>query len=290
MIYLNLRLEIEHICSAFGIILRPEMGQHFIISERIIDLEVKVADLKADDVALDIGAGLGYLTEELAKIARKVYAIEIDEKLVSAMRWRLRNSELLSKIEIIQCDVLKYEFPQDVNVIVSNPPYNIISQLIIKMLKESFIRENFRHAILILQQDYVKKLLSNPGSKNWGRISAAFKYFAKGKIIEFIPRKYFFPTPDVDSMMIKIWPDRKQHKVRFEVFEKTTSILFSASTNKKIRSILKQFIKEKVRDWRDLLAKLERKINMHKRIREITVEEIEEIASFLLEQNLIAMT
>lgn len=287
---MSLRFEVEQLCSIFDISLDPRKGQHFLISDKILELEVKVANLKPSDVVLDIGAGLGFLTEKIARKASKVYAIEIDEKLIKALKWRLRNSELIKKIKIIQEDILKYTFPHDITVVISNPPYNIISQLMIKMLKELFTSPNFRTAVLVLQQDYVKKLLSKPDSKNWGRLSAAFRYFAKGKIIEFVPRKFFFPTPDVDSMLIKIWPDPKTHKVSFNVFEKTTQLLFSSSTNKTIRSILKQYIKNKpLTSWRELIQKLDAKIKLSKRVREINLEEIEEIALFLLDNGLIAL-
>jgi len=286
---LSLRAEIEHLCAMFGISLDPTKGQHFLISRKIINLEVKVANLRSDDIVVDIGSGLGYLTEKIAEIAKKVYAIELDEKLIQAMKWRLRERDIIDRIEIIHEDTLKYRFPKDINVVISNPPYYIASKLIIKILKELFVSSSFRVAILILQQDYVKKLLSKPGSRSWGRLSAAFRYFANGKIIEFIPRRYFFPVPEIDSMLIKMWPERKHHEVPFSIFEKTTQIIFSFSTNKTIRSILKQFIKEKMRvsNWKDLINALGREVNLHKRAREITVYEIEKIARFLLDRELI---
>lgn len=289
MIKLDIRAEIEHICSIFNINLDPSRGQHFLISRRIIELEVKVAGLRDDDIVVDIGSGLGYLTEKIAKIAKKVYAIEVDEKLIQAMKWRLRGSDVINKIEIICRDALEYRFPIDTTVVVSNPPYYIVSKLIVKMLRELFISPNFRTAVLILQSDYVKKLLSKPGSKNWGRLSAAFRYFASGKIIEFIPRKYFFPVPQINSMLVKMWPVRRNHEVPFDLFEKATHIVFSFSTNKTIRSVLKQHIKERVgaSNWKKLINELKNKINVHKRTREITVHELEKLARFLMEKELI---
>ncbi len=286
---MSLRAEIEHLCSIFGIELDPDKGQHFLISKKIIDLEVKVADLRNDDIVIDVGSGLGFLTEKIAEIARKVYAIEIDEKLIRAMKWRLRESDLLEKIEVIQEDAIRYKFPEKVNAVVSNPPYYIISQLIIKMLKELFTSPFFRTAVLILQQDYVKKLLSKPGSRNWGRLSAAFRYYANGKIIRFIPRRYFFPIPNVDSMLIKLWPKQKQHDIPFEIYEKVTQIIFSFSSNKTVRSVLKQYIRNRKEssNWREIINMLEREVNLHKRAREIDVNEIEKIAKILLKKDLL---
>jgi len=276
----NLRFEIEHICSLFGIFLDPDKGQHFLLSKRILRKEVNVANVTKNDIVLDIGAGLGYLTEEIAKRAGKVYAIEIDDKIAKAFEWRLKDMIGEGKIVLIKGDALKVQFPKDVTAVISNPPYHIISPLIIRILRELFSLKNFRVAVMILQQEYVRKLFAKPGSKQWGRLPAAFRYFAKGKIIMQIPKKYFFPQPDVNSTLVRMWPVKMDHLVDFNTYEKATMFLFSFP-NRKIRSVLKNILKQKLSEWRNTLTEISKHINIEKRIRQLTVEEIERIAYIL---------
>lgn len=271
----------------FNIRLDPDLGQHFLLSKSILKKEVEIAGVQENDVVLDIGAGFGFLTEEIAKKVSKVYAIEIDEKVFQAFSWRLRDKIEAKKIIPILGDILEIDVPKDVTVIISNPPYQIISLLIIKLLREVFSRENFKTAVMILQRDYVVRLFAKPGSKNWGRVSAAFRYYAKGKIIEKVPRYIFFPIPKVDSVLVKMCPIHKEHLVPFGLFEKTTNILFT-SPNKKVKKVLKMFIGRvgKGTGWKPLIEELKRIINIEKRIRQLTVDDIEFIALFLKEKGL----
>ncbi len=283
---LSIRYEIEHLCSLFGVKLNPSRGQHFLLSRKILSKEVRVAELNDNDIVLDIGAGFGFLTEEIAKYAKMVYAIEIDPLIARVFEWRLSSEIDKGKIKLIVADALQIPFPEEITAIISNPPYHVISPLIIKILRECFSKENFRIAVMILQQEYIKRLFAKPGSKHWGRISAAFRYFAKGKIIQKIPRKYFFPRPEVDSVLIKIWPISSEHLIDFGTFEKVTNILFIAP-NKKVRRVLRDYLKVNTSNWRSLLSYIEKNINLEKRIRQLTVEEIEKIAFYLRERNIV---
>ncbi|MHA1616091.1 MAG: 16S rRNA (adenine(1518)-N(6)/adenine(1519)-N(6))-dimethyltransferase RsmA [Candidatus Njordarchaeales archaeon] len=283
---MSLLAEIQHLCQLFDIRLKPEKGQHFIISRRILQLEVEISGVSSNDYVLEIGAGFGFLTEEIAKKANKVFTIEVDTKIIEVFRFRLQRLLASGKIILIEDDALKVPFPTEIDYLISNPPYHIISPLIIRILRELFPLERFRGAVMILQREYVRKLFAKPGSKYWGRLPAAFRYFAKGKIIKVIPAKVFFPRPEVDSVLVKIWPDRKQHLVDFSTYEKTTQIIFQ-SANKKVRRVMKDFLRQKTHSWRSLLTQLSQSINLEKRVRELTVEDLEKIAFFLREKEII---
>ena len=255
---MNLRYEIEHLCSMYDIKLDPDKGQHFIISRKILRKEVVVADTRGTDIVLDIGSGFGYLTEEIAKVAKKVYAVEIDKKVTMVFKHRLKNLLEEGKVFLIEGDFLRISIPKEITSIISNPPYHIISQIILKVLREVFPNETFKGCVMILQHDYVRKLLAKPGSKLWGRLPAAFRFFARGKIIAKVPATVFFPRPKVSSVMVKMWPIRESRMVDFETYERITDIIFSGSVNKKAKKIIRDHLRAFVGNWREYLAKLEK--------------------------------
>jgi len=283
---MTLTHEIIHLCEVFNIRLDPEKGQNFLISERILDLEVEVANLMENDVVLDIGAGFGFLTERIAERVAHVYAVEIDRKIAEAFKFRLKKWVEIGKIDLIIGDFLKLELPKELTKIVSNPPYSISSELMIKIIKELYKNKNFESSVMILQKDFVKRLFANPCSKNWGRISATFRYYTEGDIITTIPKKVFFPKPEVDSSLIKFWFKRDKSLLEFKLFEKITALLFQGP-NKKIRRILKGILKKKTSEWESILRNLRKEVDLDKRVRCLSLSDIEKIGEKMIEYNLV---
>ncbi len=227
---------IIRLCKKYDIKLDPNLSQNFLHARHIIENEVKVANVCSDDIVLDVGAGFGFLTELLALSAKKVYAIELDSKVAKVLRDRLEKFIDIGKVELIVGDALEVDLPKEVTKIVSNPPFHIISPLLFRLAQTYFVLPHFKLAVFIVQFDFAKKLIAKPGEKR-SRISATIQYFAEVEFIMKISRRNFFPIPEVDAALIRMWPRRVKHIVSFEIYNKVVTLLFN-TPNRMLRKVL----------------------------------------------------
>jgi len=177
------------------------LGQHFLVDKKILRKIIRVANLKSEDIVLEVGPGTGNLTQELAKMAKKVVAIEKDPKMVEILKKTLKN---FKNIEIIQGDILKIKnLKLEVKnyKIVANIPYYLTSPLIRKCLES----ENPpKEMILMVQKEVAQRICAKPPMMNLLAISVQF--YAKPEIISFVSKKSFWPEPKINSAIIKIAP------------------------------------------------------------------------------------
>jgi 16S rRNA (adenine1518-N6/adenine1519-N6)-dimethyltransferase len=177
-------------------IAKKRFGQHFLVDKNIIEKEIRISGIDNNSVVLEIGPGLGYLTKELAKIAKKVYAVEIDFDKMD----RLENELIeFDNVEIIQGDILKIDLP-DFDVCVSNIPYNISSGIIERLAEVK------KGGVLITQKEFAVRMSAKPGDKDYSRLSVFSQYHYNVKIISDVNPRCFRPIPKVMSAMIKIEP------------------------------------------------------------------------------------
>jgi len=211
--------------------MKKNLGQNFLIDKNIAILEVKQANIESDDTVLEIGPGLGILTKLLAEKAKRVIAIEIDENLINKLK-----KTLPENVDLIHEDALNIDFETlpKFNKIVSNLPYQISSPITFK-----FLDYDFESAILIYQKEFAERLVANPGSKNYSRLSVGIYYKSICKIIRTIPKTCFKPQPKVDSSMVKIIPRKSPpfNVINEKFFFELTKNLFNYR-RKKINSIL----------------------------------------------------
>jgi len=177
---------------------KRKIGQNFLIDRRVAEREIDYADIKKDDVVLEIGPGRGIITKLLAEKAQKVIAIEIDENLVHELKESLADNILL-----INDDALKVDFKTlpKFNKIVSNLPYHISSPITFKLLDC-----NFTLAVLIYQKEFAERMVAKPGSKDYSRLSVGVYYKSLCNIMETIPKTCFYPQPKVDSCIVRLYP------------------------------------------------------------------------------------
>lgn len=172
-----------------------KLGQHFLIDYSILDRLVEYASISRDDVVLEVGAGTGELTWRLARKARKVIAVEIDEKLALEASKKL---SIYDNVELIRGDILELRKNiKGFNKVVSNPPYQISTKLmywLIMNLPEKIV--------LTLQKEFAQKITSTPGSRKYVYTSFLANLFYKSQIVEEVPRSFFKPMPKVDSSII----------------------------------------------------------------------------------------
>jgi len=172
-------------------------GQHFLLNPTIRDILVEKAGVSADDVVVEVGPGLGFLTSALAARAGHVIAIEKDRTLAKHLTAKFSGNK---NVEVIQADALTTPFPNDAKV-VSNPPYNISSKLILRI-----INSQFKLACLLLQEDFVKRLTAQSGSRDYGRLTVMVQTRSAVEYVAQVPRLAFYPAPRVESAIATIRP------------------------------------------------------------------------------------
>jgi len=224
--------ETKRLLRRYRIIPKKRLGQNFLVDEEILHKMVAYAHLNEEDTVLEIGAGLGFLTEKLAEKAERVIAVEIDDKLVRVLRKRLRAWD---NVTILHGDIMKVNLP-DFNKVVSTPPYSISSPLQFWLLDRSF-----NEAILSFQEEFARRLTAPVKSKDYGRLTVTTYYRADVEVLDVIPKESFWPPPKVDSLIVRLKPRKPSFKViDEEIFFDVVRAIFTQK-NKKIRNAIIPF-------------------------------------------------
>ena len=250
----------KSILNKYGIRLNKNLGQNYLIDKNKRDQIINFGNITQDDVVLEIGTGIGTLTIELAKKAKKVIAIEQDSNISEILNQRLKE-EKIDNVEVINEDALKIEFPK-FNKIVSNLPYQISSPITFK-----FLDYDFDLAVLMYQKEFADRMNGEVGSKNYSRLSAMLYFKCDIKKLTDVSCESFIPKPKVDSTVISLTPkESKLDRDEFEVYSKFTKALFQ-HRNKKIRNALI--------DSRHIICSLDKK-EMKSRLNNINDDKLEE--------------
>jgi len=193
----------KEILHQYGIKPNKKLGQSFLIDINVINRIVHAANISQEDIVVEIGAGIGVLTENIAKKAKRVIAVEIDRNLVEVLKDKLG---LYNNVEVYCGDILKFDFNSISEThsskikIIGNVPYNISSPLIFRLLSFRPVISDF---MLMLQKEIVQRLVSVPNNKIYGVPSVILQMFASAEIIFNVPSTCFYPQPKVESAMIK---------------------------------------------------------------------------------------
>ena len=192
-----------------GLIPRKGWGQHFLEDRNILKKVVKVADITEEDVVLEIGPGLGGMTQALAHEAKKVIAVEIDARLVEILRNKLVDSP---NVEVLQGDILKLDLRKHLGSekrpvkVVANLPYQISTPLLFRFIES---RDLFSALILMLQREVAERMVAPPGKKAYGPLSVLVQSVAEVSLCFIIKPSAFFPSPEVESAVIRLsWKER----------------------------------------------------------------------------------
>lgn len=245
--------------------------QHFLVDERILDRIVESADIQPHETILEIGAGIGNLTERLMKRAKKVIAIERDPALVDVLLDRFGDD---GRLEIIPGDVLEVEFPA-FDKVVSNLPYSISSEITFKLF-----RHDFRLGILMYQYEFAQRMVAHANSEDYSRLSVNTHYFADASIIMKIPRGAFSPPPEVLSAVVRLEP----RPAPFEVADREYFLHFVTAVfgqrRKKIRNSIIRNKQMLGTDIRDFVSELPQEM-LDKRPENLEPEELARLANTL---------
>lgn len=243
-------------------------GQHFLIDKKIRDTMVNVAQPSSHDKILEIGPGLGYVTVALLKNTGKVIAVEKDYTLSLYLMNRFSKADNLT---VIQGDALKLG-KLDCNKIVSSPPYNMSSKLILFI-----ISNQFEIAVLLLQSEFVQRLMAASGSREYGRLTVVFQSKAEASMIMKVPRTAFYPKPNVDSAIVAIKPKKDPFAIEnTSVFEDLVRFLFT-QRRRRLKAVLTRYLKDKYPTTVDSI--LMQTPLLEKRIFQITPSELVDLSN-----------
>jgi len=198
---------IRELLDRHGIMLTKSLGQNFVVDPNTIRKVVDVAGIGPTDRVLEIGAGAGSLTLELARRAEHVTALEIDERLRGILEETLSGA---ANVEVLYTDVLGADLAAiDASKVVANLPYNVAAQTAIKILQEA---PSIGSLCVMTQREVGERLAAGPGSKTYGLTSVLVGFYATASVAARISRNVFFPVPTVDSVLVTI--ARRPHIAR----------------------------------------------------------------------------
>lgn len=182
---------------------KKSLGQNFLTSKKIVEEIIKAADLKSDDVVLEVGPGKGILTEAiLEKITKgKLIAVEKDYRLIEYLQKKFKNKK---NLEIIHEDILKFNISKYIILntkykIIANIPYYITSRFLRNFLQSDF---QPRKMVLMLQKEVAERIVAKNNKESI--LSISVKVYGQPKIIKIVPARYFSPKPKVDSAVLVI--------------------------------------------------------------------------------------
>lgn len=195
------------ILDKYGFSFKKSLGQNFLIDTNILRNIVDHAQLTEESGAIEVGPGIGALTEQLAKRSKKVVAYEIDQRLLPILKETL---EPYPHAKIIHQDILKanvkemldteFQDIQDI-MLVANLPYYVTTPIIMKILEEKL---PLRGVVVMLQKEVAERISAKPGTKEYGSLSIAIQYYTKPEVVMIVPKTVFVPQPNVDSAVIRL--------------------------------------------------------------------------------------
>jgi 16S rRNA (adenine1518-N6/adenine1519-N6)-dimethyltransferase len=190
-----------HILKRFGIRMSKKLGQNFLIDEHVVRNIVEAANLTPGDAVLEIGPGIGTLTQGLAEAGGQVTAVEIDRRLIEVLGKTLEGYE---NIKIVHGDILRIDVAKEVMAprykVVANLPYYITTPIIMGLLEA---RMPIDVLVTMVQKEVAERMVAVPGTKDYGSLSVAVQYYTQPEIMFLVPPASFIPPPAVDSAVIR---------------------------------------------------------------------------------------
>lgn len=220
---------LKELVDTHGFKFSKSLGQNFLIDGNIVRNIVKEAGVTKDDYVLEVGPGIGTLTEELALRAKKVVAVEIDESLLPILDITLKDQD---NIEIVHGDILKLDIQSIIKEklgggpvkVVANLPYYVTTPIIARFLEEDLDVDSLT---IMVQKEVAERMVSKEGSKVYGSLSVFVNFYSQPEIIIKVPKSVFMPSPKIDSSVIKLNMKKDLPDVDREKFFKVVKASFS---------------------------------------------------------------
>lgn len=197
----------KEILKKYGFSFKKSLGQNFLIDPNILRNIVSHAHLTSESGAIEVGPGIGALTEHLARAAKKVVSFEIDQRLLPVLEDTLSPYDNIKIVhsDILKADVIKViqeEMPgiEDI-MVVANLPYYVTTPILMKLLND---RLPIRGFVVMMQKEVADRITAKPGTKEYGSLSIAIQYYCTAEVAMIVPKTVFMPQPNVDSAVIRL--------------------------------------------------------------------------------------
>lgn len=200
-------LRTQEILKKYGFSFKKSLGQNFLIDPNILRNIVSYADLTKESAAIEVGPGIGALTEHLAREAGKVVSFEIDQRLLPVLKDTLNP---YNNVKIILSDILKADVASIIKeelanykdiMVVANLPYYVTTPILLKLLMEGL---PIRGMVVMMQKEVADRISAVPGTKAYGSLSIAVQYHMKAEVVMNVPKTVFMPQPNVDSAVLRL--------------------------------------------------------------------------------------
>lgn len=208
MAYLSNPTETKAVLDMFGFSFAKKYGQNFLIDGNIVSNIVKNAGITKEDTVLEIGPGIGTMTQVLCEQAKKVIAVEIDKRLIDVLTFTLRDYDNVTVInsDILKCNIeeLCRQYSSNGRLkVVANLPYYITTPIIMELLEKNN-NSVIESITVMIQKEVAERLGAEPGNKDYGAITLSINYYSDANIVMTVPASCFMPRPNVDSAVIRM--------------------------------------------------------------------------------------
>ncbi len=272
------------ILEKYKIKANKDLGQNFLINDDVIEKIIEKSQIEKNDLIIEIGPGLGVLTNLLLEKSDNVVAIELDKRMVEIIskRFILKNN-----LQIINEDVLKVDLNKLINErkkqtninkvkIVANLPYYISTPIIMKLLEEKL---EIDEIIVMVQKEVAQRLVAKTGTKDVGAITYAVEYFSEAEKVIDVPKESFIPSPKVESAVIKLkirkeaYVQVKDEKMLFDIIQKSFS--------QRRKTLVNALVNGKIVESKEKAEKIIKELNINENIRgeKLTLEDFARICN-----------
>lgn len=227
---------------------KKKFGQNFLIDDNILNQIINASDICKDDLIIEIGPGLGNLSEYILNFATYSMLVEIDSEMISILNDRFENK--FKNYEILNEDILKVNIDEKIKEIesrknikfstvkvIANLPYYITTPILFKLLQDS---ERISNIIVMVQKEVAERMVASPKTKDYGILTLMVEYLTDANIVTYVPRESFIPAPNVDSAVIKLVKNKKykveNETVLFDLIHKAFALRRKKITNSLLSS------------------------------------------------------
>ena len=288
--YIATPTKTKDILKKFNFSFKKSLGQNFLVDVNILDNIIHHAGIDKTTGVIEIGPGIGALTEQLARHAEHVVALEIDKRLVPILEDTL---EAYENIDILLEDVLKADlhqiiqqyFPKQQEIhIVANLPYYITTPILMKLLRENL---PITSITVMIQKEVAERMAAKPKTKSYGSLTIAMQYYTDAEVVMHVPKTVFIPQPNIESSILKLTKrskppvDVKDEDFFFEIVKASF-----AQRRKTLRNNLNRFLKDSMskEEIKHILDEIG--IDGSRRGETLTIEEFANLANAILEKSL----